>query len=197
MQELEKTVFVSITLHGFCKSRFSTEPEYEVSTGCRGAAALPQSSSWVAGESPFQHLKHLFLLYSWQSLQGCFSHIFSFLSPSCSCHGIFLLLLKYIILVALPPFLMSWSLASSGSLLELAGIGSGHGGSFWQKSPQYHNLATWTQWRPTKPAGKIYIVVLPQSLGKIEVINLSSKNITQMSMTQKCAENTLFSFNLK
>lgn len=32
-----------------------------VSAGCRGAAASPQSSPWVAGEPLFQHLKHLIL----------------------------------------------------------------------------------------------------------------------------------------
>jgi len=45
-------------------------------------------------------------------------------------------LLKYVISETLPPLLIGLALASSGSVLELAGIGSiRHGGSFSQKPP--------------------------------------------------------------
>jgi len=55
----------------------------------------------------------------------------------------------------LPLSLMGLALASSGSVLELAGTGSvRHGGSFWQLlteatfiAPRYQNLAMQTQYK--------------------------------------------------
>jgi len=74
------------------------------------------------------------------------------LTPLCGykkvLHGVFLLL-NCVIPEALPPLLMGSALASGGSVLEPAGIGSIlHGGNFWQLlteatpvAPCYQNLA--------------------------------------------------------
>ena len=60
------------------------------------------------------------LLLHWPCcLQSCFSHIFSLHSPSAG----FFSPLKHVVLEALLPSLMGSALASSRSLLELAGIG--------------------------------------------------------------------------
>jgi len=54
-------------------------------------------------------------------------------SPPAAVAQPFFLLFKYIIPGVLPPSLMSSALASGGSVVESAGIGSvGRGGSFWQ-----------------------------------------------------------------
>jgi len=87
------------------------------STGCRGISVLapgaPPSPPSLALVSA-----GLFLSYSLTPLSYC-----SFLFP----------LLNYVIPEALPPSLVGSALASSGSVLEPAGIGSiGHRGSFSQ-----------------------------------------------------------------
>jgi len=70
-------------------------------------------------------------------LQSCFSHIVSLLSLHCSFITVFFFLfLQYVITQALPPSLIGWALASSGSILAPAGTGYiRHGGSFSQKPP--------------------------------------------------------------
>ena len=102
-----------------------------------GQPASPWSSPWAAGESLLWCLKHLLPL-----ILHCFGvcRVASLTySHSCVTLHFFSLLLKYVIPEALPPSLMGSALASSGSILEPAGIGSiGHGeasGSFSQKPP--------------------------------------------------------------
>jgi len=71
-----------------------------------------------------EHLLPLLLHWPW-CLQSCFSHIFSFLlSAAKCCYAGFFPLPNYVIPEALPGSLMGSALASSGSVLELAGIGS-------------------------------------------------------------------------
>jgi len=93
------------------------------STGCRGTSAL------APGAPPPPPLHR-----PW-CLQSCCSHIVSLLSQAAVfyCTAVFSLL-NCVIPEPLPPLLMGLALASSGSTLELAGIGSiRHGGrSFWQ-----------------------------------------------------------------
>jgi len=103
-----------------------------------GQPASPWSSSQAAREnSLLQHLENVLPLplhWPWY-LQTCFSHIVSLLSLNChfSQQFFFLPLLNYVITEALPPSLIGLALASSGSILELAGTGSiRHGGSFSQ-----------------------------------------------------------------
>lgn len=86
---------------------------------------------------------------------GCFSHIFSLLSPTAGCCTGFFSLLKYIIPEVVPLSLMGLALASGASMLETAGTGSIRYGeassSFPQKPPLkppcYQNFATQTQYR--------------------------------------------------
>jgi len=105
-----------------------------------GHPASPWSSPCTVGESLLQHLEHLLplLLHCPWCLQSCFSHTVSLPSIRCCCSTPgFPSLLKYIIPEVLPPLLMGSALASSGSILELAGIGSvRHRGSFCRFSKQ-------------------------------------------------------------
>ncbi|XP_074683769.1 LYR motif-containing protein 4 isoform X1 [Strix aluco] len=100
-----------------------------------GAQPAPLwSSPWAAGESVLWCLEHLLLLLlhrPWRP-QSCFSHIFSIFFPAAIAGAQqFFPLLKYVIPEVLPPLLMGSALASDGSVLEPAGIGSvGHGGRF-------------------------------------------------------------------
>ena len=111
------------------------------SMGCRGTAYLP--------------LPHRPLC-----LQSCCSHIFSLLSAcSCCCAANFFPLLKYVIPEALPPLLVGLAMASSGSVLEPAGIGSvGHRRIF----PQLLTEATHVALLLPKPCCAKPIQLLPK-----------------------------------
>jgi len=88
--------------------------------GCRGKTSAP-----VPG-SPPPPPSSLTLVSAGLFLSHC-------LTPLCRLlfHHRFFPLLNYVITEALPPSLMGWALASSGSVLEPAGTGSvGHGRSF-------------------------------------------------------------------
>ena len=94
-----------------------------------GKPASPWSSPWAAGEPLLWSLEHLLpLLCHWPwCLQSCFFYIFSLLSPL----AVLFPILKYVITEVLPPLLMGLALASSRSILELAGTGFiGHRASF-------------------------------------------------------------------
>jgi len=122
---------------------------------CRDSLPSPWSAPWAAGNlcsgawstsCPPSALilgsAELFLL-----------HILTHLLTLLLCSSFFPLL-KTAIPELLGPSLMGSALASSGSVLELAGIGSvGHGRSFWQLLTEatpaascYQNLATQTQY---------------------------------------------------
>jgi len=68
--------------------------------------------------------------------------------------------LTYVIPEVLPPLLMGLALASSGSVLELAGVGCiGHGGSFWQLLTEATLVALCSKTLPCKPSAMNSIIV--------------------------------------
>jgi len=117
-------------------------PTMVCSMGCRGTSALAPGEPPLAPSSLTLVSAELFL-----------SHI---LTPLfwLLLHSSFFPLFQYIIPEALPPSLMGSALASSGSVLDPAGIGSiRHRGSFQQlltaatpTAPSYQNLAVQTQY---------------------------------------------------
>jgi len=94
-------------------------------TGCRGKISA------LASGAPPPPPSSLTLV----SAELFLSHSLTPLSQTAISMQVFPLL-KYVISETLPPLLIGLALASSGSVLELAGIGSiRHGGSFSQKPP--------------------------------------------------------------
>lgn len=100
------------------------------SMGCRGiSAASPWAAawaaSWAAGQPQLWHQPHFLFLFPWPwGLQGYCLHVFSLLSLAAILQKFFLPLIKYLIPEVLPLSLVGLALPSSGSISELAVIGS-------------------------------------------------------------------------
>lgn len=96
-----------------------------------GRSLLHHELPWAAGESQVWHLLPTPVSPTWVSAGLLLSHLITPLS-GCHCTADFPLL-KHIISEVLPPSLTGSVLASSGCILQPAGIGSvGHEGTFWQ-----------------------------------------------------------------
>lgn len=123
----------SVRLHAPPRAAGGSLLLHVTSKGCRGISAPPCTSkgdrgiiSALAPGAPSPLLLH----WPWY-LKNYFPHIFSLLSVASVVQQLCPLLID-ITTAVLPPLLMDSALASSGFLLELAGIGSvGHGGSIW------------------------------------------------------------------
>ena len=121
-------------LHGLQVKIFSTM-HLQTSMGCRAKACLTiVCSTGCRGISaPARGTLPPALFFTDFSVCRVVSLTYSHFSLPAAVLQDFFPLLYYVIPEALPPSLMGLTLASSGSVLETAGIGSiGHGESFWQ-----------------------------------------------------------------